>query len=106
MEPLVVLAVLWLLCMAVMAPMMLLWRGRWMPGRFMYGRFGSEEPPPPETARQILDRRYASGEITEERYQAMRAELDGPATPDRADRHGSSFGTLARLFQESRRRRT
>jgi putative membrane protein len=30
-----------------------------------------------ETPRQVLDRRYASGEINEERYRQMRANLDG-----------------------------
>lgn len=40
-----------------------------------------ERPPPgpaQPSAREILDRRLASGEITLERYDEVRAKLDGP----------------------------
>ena len=32
-----------------------------------------------ETARQIVDRRYASGQISKEQYAAMRRDLDQPS---------------------------
>jgi uncharacterized membrane protein len=35
----------------------------------------------PETAREILDRRYASGEITNVGYQAMLDDLEPPVVP-------------------------
>src|SRR5690349_12026169 len=34
-------------------------------------------PPPVESPRQILDRRFASGELTEEQYAAARRALEG-----------------------------
>ena len=45
------------------------------------GPYGSDVPP--ETPRQILDRRYANGEVEKERYQEMRAELDAQRPSDR-----------------------
>jgi len=34
-----------------------------------------------ESARDILDRRYASGEITKEQYEQMRHDLEGTKEP-------------------------
>ena len=73
-----------LLCLACMVPMALIMiRGRgarWMP---FWGRETSASGTEPLTPRQILDRRYASGELTDERYQAMRNDLEAgpPADP-------------------------
>ena len=33
------------------------------------------QPPAPESARDILDKRYARGEITKEQYEAMKRDL-------------------------------
>ena len=35
----------------------------------------------PESARDILDRRYANGEITKEQYEQMRRDLQGTKQP-------------------------
>jgi len=32
----------------------------------------------PETARAVLDRRYAEGELTKEQYEAMKRDLEQP----------------------------
>lgn len=42
-------------------------------------------PPPVESPRQILDRRFASGELDEEQYAAARRALEGHSV-DRAPR--------------------
>ena len=47
--------------------------GGWAPSSGPKGRW-------PETPGQILDRRYASGEITKEQYEQIRADL-GPGQP-------------------------
>jgi len=61
-----------ILCLLFMAVMMIGCGG--MLFRFGHGgRSGNGG----ETARQILDRRYANGEIGKEQYDAMRRELDG-----------------------------
>jgi putative membrane protein len=43
--------------------------GWWDPGHAPVGRWS-------ETPRQILDRRYASGEITKEQYDQMKRDID------------------------------
>ena len=72
MDWLLVFVVLGLICMAAMVPMMWFGGGRWSHGSHAHhwSHLGDAED-----ARGILDRRYASGELTPERYQAMRAEL-------------------------------
>ncbi len=73
-----------LVCVAGMITMMLFcmlaWRGSggrraggggWMPFCGPGGWRDDDRP----SARQILDRRYANGELTEEQYRAMRSEL-------------------------------
>ena len=74
MDPFLVLLLLGVICMAAMAPMMLFgghrhWMG-WDPDH--RSRFSDR----PESARHILDRRYASGEITKDSYQAMLVDLE------------------------------
>lgn len=60
-------------------------------GRIGPGRHGWWEPGPisqgwPETPCQILDRRYASGEITKEQREKMRRDLGlGPSQPSSGD---------------------
>lgn len=39
-------------------------------------------PPPPETPREILDRRFAAGEIDIEEYAERRAAIEEPLLPD------------------------
>lgn len=80
MDPFLVLLLLGVICMAAMAPMMLFgghrhWTG-WSTDHA--SRFDDR----PESARQILDRRYASGEITKDRYQAMLVELESRAVAE------------------------
>ena len=61
-----------LLCLLFMAFMMIGCGG--MLFRFRHGgRHGDGR----ETPRQILERRYASGEIGKEQYDAVRADLNG-----------------------------
>ncbi len=61
-----------LLCLLFMAFMMIGCSG--MLFRFGHGgRIGHGR----ETARQIVDRRFANGEIGKEQYDAMRRELNG-----------------------------
>lgn len=68
-----------LLCMVFMVAMMIaMFRrgGACMPfGGAHRARSGGEG----ETARQIVDRRYASGQISKEQYAAMRRDLDQPS---------------------------
>jgi uncharacterized membrane protein len=80
MDPLIVLLLLGMLCMVAM-PLMMLFGGRrhWM-DRFA-DRTSSMLERGPETAREILDRRYASGEITNVGYQAMLDDLEPPVVP-------------------------
>ena len=61
-----------LLCLLFMAFMMIGCGG-------MLSRFGHGGRPGDgrETARQILERRYVSGEISKEQYDAMRRDLNG-----------------------------
>jgi uncharacterized membrane protein len=66
--------VLGLICMAAMVPMMWFGGSRWAPG---FHSHDWAHPNDAEDARAILDRRYASGELTPERYQEMRADLGG-----------------------------
>lgn len=80
MDPFLVLLLLGGICMAAMAPMMLFgghhhWTG-WSLDHA--SRFDDRS----ETARQILDRRYASGEITKESYQAMLVDLESRAVAE------------------------
>ncbi len=56
------------------------WRGEGWHGHG-WGPFGSQGPGPAsqwrgETPRQILDRRYASGEITKEQYNQMKQDIE------------------------------
>ena len=71
------LGMLWafpLLCLAFMALMMIGCGG--VLSRFGHGgRHGNDG----ETIRRILERRYASGEIGKEQYEALRRDLDGSA---------------------------
>jgi uncharacterized membrane protein len=73
-----------LLCLVCMVPMtLMMFRGlgaRWLPFWGSGTSAGHSEPPTP---RQILDRGYASGEITDERYQAMRNDLEAGPPADR-----------------------
>lgn len=64
---------LFLFCMIGMAAMMFRRRG------WMGMRHGIGGPPDRarETPRQILDRRFASGELTREEYQTMLRDLEG-----------------------------
>ena len=63
-----------LLCLLFMAFMVLGCGG--MLSRFSHGgRHGEER----ETPRQILDRRYANGQINKEQYDTMRRDLQGYA---------------------------
>lgn len=47
------------------------------------GRDDTSWAPRPESPAEVLDRRYAAGEIDEDRYQAMRATLASSATARR-----------------------
>jgi putative membrane protein len=47
------------------------------PGDRAYGDRGYSSGPPRETAQEILDRRYASGEIDADTYTRMRTHLSG-----------------------------
>ena len=60
-----------LLCVLFMVVMMFGHGG--MSPRFRHGARSSERP---ETGREILERRYASGEIGKEQYDTMRRDLD------------------------------
>ncbi len=46
------------------------------PGHGSAPALGASAAPSPESARAILDRRYASGEITAEQYAEMRRNLE------------------------------
>ena len=74
MDPFLVLLLLGVICMAARAPMMLFGGHRhWMGWDSDHrSRLGDR----PESARHILDRRYASGEITKDSYQAMLVDLE------------------------------
>jgi putative membrane protein len=61
-----------LLCLLFTALMMLGCRGM----RFGFGH-GGASCRGRESAREILERRYAGGEISKEQYEAMRRELNG-----------------------------
>lgn len=80
MDPFLVLLLLGVICMAAMAPMMLFGGHRhWAAWSSDHAsRFDDR----PETARQILDRRYASGEITKDTYQAMLVDLESRAVAE------------------------
>jgi len=45
-------------------------------GMFAQGSGTGEDPGSPSTPREILDRRYARGEITREEYDGMRRDLE------------------------------
>jgi len=81
MDPPFVLLLLGLLCMAAM-PLMMLFGGNrhWMD--WYADRSASTFGDRPVTAREILDRRYARGEITKERYHAMIVDLDARAVTE------------------------
>lgn len=74
-----------LLCLVCMVPITVMMLrgvgGRWWPFSGRGASAGDSESP---TARQILDRRKAGGEITDERYQAMRADLEAGQPAGRA----------------------
>jgi uncharacterized membrane protein len=59
----------------------------WLASRFLHRgtpHHAAHHPGPPETAREILDRRLASGELTVTHYQQLRKALaDEPAAPRR-----------------------
>ena len=59
-------------CLLFMAVMIIGCRGILF--RFCHSRRSGDGR---ETARQIVDRRYANGEIDKEQYDAMRRELNG-----------------------------
>jgi len=61
-----------LLCLLFMAVMMIACRA--MPFRFGHGGQRDDHG---ETSRQILERRYARGEIDKSQYEAMRHDLNG-----------------------------
>jgi uncharacterized membrane protein len=53
----------------------------WIVSSFTRGRQPPPGPPAPEGAREILDRRLASGELTVAQYQQLRKAIaDEPAT--------------------------
>jgi putative membrane protein len=64
-----------LLCLMFMAIMMLRHGGGCMP---FGGRHRSRGGNGGETPQQILDRRYAGGQISKEQYEAMRRDLTQP----------------------------
>ena len=78
MDPLLVLLLLGVICMAAMVPMMLFGGHRHWMGWYS-DLASSRVDDRPETAREILDRRYASGDITKESYQAMVVDLEARA---------------------------
>ncbi len=51
--------------------------GIWTVARLTRGSGAAQQTPPSETPRQILDRRFASGEITAEQYAEARRVLEG-----------------------------
>jgi putative membrane protein len=53
---------------------MMFWRRGWIG---MRRGFGNSPDRARETPRQILDRRFASGELTREEYQTMLRDLEG-----------------------------
>ena len=70
-----------LFCLIFMVVMMFMmfWRGRFGCMHFGGGT-GHRTDDRHETSHQILDRRYANGEITKEQYQQMRRDIEsGPA---------------------------
>ncbi len=73
------LALMCLLCMGGMAVMMFAGGGRGMWWGHVHDHHLSGRDDGIETAREVLDRRYANGEITEERYRAMRLDVDNAA---------------------------
>jgi uncharacterized membrane protein len=58
------------------------------------GRTGGEQPRPPGegSAREILDRRLAKGELTVEEYEQLRDTLDGGAFPQQPASPGHPTG--------------
>ena len=74
MDWVLLLVLLCILCMAAMVPMMLF--GDRQYGRMPFWDVDRQAADRQETAHEILDRRYANGELTPERYQQMRLELD------------------------------
>ncbi len=74
MDWLAVLIALWVLCMLMMVPMAIFARrAGWM--GFM-GHTHHAHGWDHETPREILDRRYANGELTNETYRSMLDDLD------------------------------
>jgi putative membrane protein len=70
---------LWWLLLLIGVPALvvgLLWLGR-TGGHRVGGRGEGASGPRMSTARQILDERFARGEIDEEEYRRRRRELDG-----------------------------
>jgi putative membrane protein len=68
----------WLLILiGVVAVVVGLLRAGGLGGRGGRDDRASSSGPPVSTARQILDERFARGEIDEEEYRARRRELDG-----------------------------
>jgi uncharacterized membrane protein len=61
-----------LICLLFMVVMMFACGGMW----FRFGHRGRTGHDGPETARTILERRYASGQIDKEQYEAVRRDLD------------------------------
>jgi putative membrane protein len=48
--------------------------GVWL-ARAIFNSGGSQHLPSPPTAREILDQRYARGELTREQYELMKQDL-------------------------------
>lgn len=72
----------WWVGVAVLILFLLWWLFVWWPGwrrpRRPGGGYGPDQETPEgrDRARQILDERYARGEITREQYEEMRRDLD------------------------------
>ncbi len=75
------LALMCLFCMGGMAVMMLAGGGHGMWWGHRYDSHLSGRDDRIDSAREVLDRRYANGELTEERYRAMRVDVDTEASP-------------------------
>jgi uncharacterized membrane protein len=57
--------------------MVLMMSRMWGSGMGMMGGHGDEDEPVADSARELLGRRYAAGELTGEEFDAMRHRLEG-----------------------------
>lgn len=65
-----------------MAVMMAVWVGLFFAVVWLLARVTrTEQAPKPEQASQVLDRRFAAGEITVEQYAVMKRALSGSLHP-------------------------